>query len=240
MVKIMELGEIISDALAYPLKNIKALAIYAILGIILGIVAGSSLLAVLFSASSKNVLATIGSSLLAVIVTLVLGFFITGYQLDIMKFGIERREDGPGIDFVRQFLNGVKLFVVNFVYMIIPMIIGIICGMIFQNWLSSVITFIVTIIFALGMMMAQCRLAKTEDFGYALNIGEAIKDVTRVGLLKLLLLIILIFIIVFILVFIVAAIAQWNSTIGGILMGILGVYIVFFVARATGLLYSDV
>lgn len=236
----MELGEIISDALAYPLKNIKALAIYAILGIILGIVAGSSLLAVLFSASSKNVLATIGSSLLAVIVTLVLGFFITGYQLDITKYGIERREDGPGVDFVRQFMNGIKLFVVNFVYMIIPIIISVIVGMIFQNWLTSVITFIVTIIFALGMMMAQCRLAKTEDFGYALDIGEAIKDVTRVGLLKLLLFIILVFIITFILFFIVAAIMQWNSTIGGILMGIIGVYIVFFSARATGLLYSDV
>ena len=236
----MELGEIISDALAYPLKNIKALAIYAILGIILGIVAGSSLLAVLFSASSKNVLATIGSSLLAVIVTLVLGFFITGYQLDITKYGIERREDGPGVDFVRQFMNGIKLFVVNFVYMIIPIIISIVVGMIFQNWLTSIITFIVTIIFALGMMMAQCRLAKTEDFGYALDIGEAIKDVTRVGLLKLLLLIILVFIITFILFFIVAAIMQWNSTIGGILMGIIGVYVVFFSARATGLLYSDV
>ena len=240
MVKIMELGEIISDALAYPLKNIKALAIYAILGIILGIVAGSSLLAVLFSASSKNVLATIGSSLLAVIVTLVLGFFITGYQLDITKYGIERREDGPGVDFVRQFMNGIKLFVVNFVYMIIPIIISVIVGMIFQNWLTSVITFIVTIIFALGMMMAQCRLAKTEDFGYALDIGEAIKDVSRVGLLKLLLFIILVFIITFILFFIVAAIMQGNSTIGGILMGIIGVYVVFFSARATGLLYSDV
>lgn len=236
----MELGEIISDALAYPLKNIKALAIYAILGIILGIVAGSSLLAVLFSASSKNVLATIGSSLLAVIVTLVLGFFITGYQLDITKYGIERREDGPGVDFVRQFMNGIKLFVVNFVYMIIPIIISIVVGMIFQNWLTSIITFIVTIIFALGMMMAQCRLAKTEDFGYALDIGEAIKDVSRVGLLKLLLFIILVFIITFILFFIVAAIMQWNSTIGGILMGIIGVYVVFFSARATGLLYSDV
>lgn len=240
MVKIMELGEIISDALAYPLKNIKALAIYAILGIILGIVAGSSLVAVFLSASSKNVLATIGSSVLAFVVTLVLGFFITGYQLDIIKYGIERREDGPGVDFVRQFINGIKLFVVNFVYMIIPIIISVIVGMIFQNWLTSVITFIVTIIFALGMMMAQCRLAKTEDFGYALDIGEAIKDVSRVGLLKILLLIILLFIILFILFFIAAAIMQWNSTVGGIIMGVLGVYLVFFIARATGLLYSDV
>jgi hypothetical protein len=44
----------------------------------------------------------------------------------------------------------------------------------------------------------------------------------------------------FILALIVGAINQWNTTIGGILMGILGVYITFFSARATGLLYSDV
>ena len=35
----MELGEIFSDALSYPLQNIKALVIYVILGIILGIIA---------------------------------------------------------------------------------------------------------------------------------------------------------------------------------------------------------
>ena len=33
----MELGEILSDALVYPFHNIKALIIYLILGIILGI-----------------------------------------------------------------------------------------------------------------------------------------------------------------------------------------------------------
>ena len=34
--------------------------------------------------------------------------------------------------------------------------------------------------------------------------------------------------------------SQWNSTVGGILSGILGIYMVFFAGRALGLLYSDV
>ena len=89
-------------------------------------------------------------------------------------------------------------------------------------------------------MMGQCRLAKTEDLGYALSIGDAIGDISRIGIVKLLLFIIIVFIIAFVLFFIVGAIMRWNSTIGGILLGILGVYITFFSARATGLLYSDV
>ena len=44
----------------------------------------------------------------------------------------------------------------------------------------------------------------------------------------------------FVLLFIVNLVTQWNSTVGGILLGIIGVYITFFTARAVGLLYSDV
>lgn len=60
------------------------------------------------------------------------------------------------------------------------------------------------------------------------------------GILKVVLFIILIFVISFVLLFIVGLINQWNTTVGGILLGILGVYLVFFNGRATGLLYSDV
>ena len=83
-------------------------------------------------------------------------------------------------------------------------------------------------------------MAKTENLGNALSIGEAIGDITRVGIVKLILFIIVVFIIVFILALIVGFISQLNSIVGGILTGILGVYIIFFVSRATGLLYSDV
>ena len=124
--------------------------------------------------------------------------------------------------------------------MIIPIIIGAILAVIFQHWLSGLISFILAIVFSLALVMAQCRLAKTEDLGSALAIGEAIGDISRVGIVKLILFIVILVVIVFVLCFIVALITQWNSTVGGILLGILAIYVVFFEGRALGLLYSDV
>lgn len=236
----MELGEILSDALVYPFQNIKALVIYVILGIILGIAISGTVVGIAAGTASKNIFALVGSGIIGIFISLVIGFVITGYQLDIIKYGIERSAAAPGIDFVRQFINGVKYFVVIIVYMIIPIIIGAILAVIFQHWLSSIISFILAIVFSLALLMAECRLAKTEDLGYALAIGDAIGDISRIGALKVVLFIILIAVITFILFLIVGLINQWNSTVGGILLGILGVYIAFFIGRATGLLYSQV
>ena len=236
----MDIMEIMSDALVYPFHNIKALVIYVILGIIAGIAIAGTVFAVAAGAAAENALAVIGSGIIGIIITLIIGFLISGFELDIVKYGINRDPGSPGIDFVRQFINGVKLFVVNIVYFIIPIIIGAILAVIFQHWLSGIITLILTIIFALAAFMGHCRLAKTEDLGYALAIGEAIGDISRVGIIKLLAFIIVVFIIALILSMIVGLINNWNTTIGGILIGILGVYLTFFAGRAVGLLYSDV
>ncbi|WP_298499776.1 DUF4013 domain-containing protein [uncultured Methanobrevibacter sp.] len=236
----MELGEIFSDALMYPLQNIKALIIYVILGIILGIATAGTVGAISASVALNNVLAALGSGIIGIIIAVLLGFMIYGYELDIVKYGINREDRGPEIDFIRQFINGVKLFVVYIVYFLIPIIIGAILAIFFQHWLSGLITAILVIIFALAAMMGQCRLAKTEDLGYALSIGEAIGDISKVGPVKLVLFIILSFIIIFLLGLVVSIISKLNPTIGGILMGILGVYATFFIARGTGLLYSGV
>ena len=235
----MELMEIFSDALAYPLNNLKALIIYLVLGIILGIAIYGTVTAIGVSYAAQNVFALIGSGILGIIVALLIGFLIVGYELDIIKFGILRDADAPQIDFVRQFINGVKVFVVYIVYMIVPIIIGSLLAIIFQNWISQIIVAILSIIFTLALIMAECRLAKTEELGSALAIGEAIGDISRVGIVKLILFVILLFIISLVLYYIVILIGNWNSTLGGILLGIVGVYISFFSARATGLLYSD-
>ena len=236
----MEIMEIMQDALVYPLNNLKALVIYIILGIILGIAVIGTVVAIAASAAMDNTLAVIGTGIIGIIIALLIGFVISGYELDIVKYGINRNDGAPGIDIVRQFTNGVKLFAVNIVYFIIPIIIAAILAVIFQHWLSAIISALLFILFALAAFMGHCRLAKTEDLGNALAIGEAIGDISRVGIGKLILFIIVVVIVVFILYFIVTLIAQWNQTVGGTLMGILGVYITFFVGRATGLLYSDV
>ncbi len=200
----MNIGEIISDALVYPLHNIKSLIIYVILGILIGVAIGGTVAIYSVGASSQNIFAILGSSILTIIVSLLLRFFISGYQLDITKYGIERRDDGPEIDFVRQFFNGFKLFIVSVVYLIIPLIIAAIVSLIFQNWLSILISVIVTIIFSFALIMGQCRLAKTDDLGYALSIGDAIGDISKVGFGK-----IIVFIIVMFILF--AIVGQFNN-----------------------------
>ncbi|WP_296794591.1 DUF4013 domain-containing protein [uncultured Methanobrevibacter sp.] len=236
----MDLGEIIKDSLAYPINNIKSLIVYGILGIIVGIVVGSSFLGMVVSINGGKVVETLASGFIGFVVALFVGFVVSGYQLDIVKFGIDRRNDGPSFDVMRQFFNGVKVFVVSLIYYVIPLIIVAILGLFLKNWIMTIITFILFVIFALAQFMAQCRLAKTEDLGTALAIGEAIGDISRVGILRLLLFIVMVFLIAFILFFICALIMRWNSTVGGILMGFIGVYVMFFSGRASGLLYSDI
>ena len=237
----MGIGDIIGDAIAYPFSNIKALVLYAILGIIAGIIGGASLISIAASFSSKGIagFAFSGLSIVGIIVLILVIFLIEGYALDIIKFGIERRTDSPGIDFGRQVSNAIKLIIVSVVYYIIPAIIIFVLGIFLRDWILTIISIILIIIFALANFMAKCRLAKTDDLGDALAIGEAIGDISRVGFGKIIATVLVIFIILVIIAFIIGLISNANATIGNILLGIFSVYFVFFYNRAIGLLYSD-
>lgn len=237
----MDITEIIGDALAYPAKNITSLIIYMIIGIVTGLLGGASLVGMMASASGNNVLAAGGFGFLGILIFIIGSLLISGYSLDIVKFGIERREDGPGIDIVRQILNAIKVIVVNFVYYIIPAIVSwLLLTFLGNGYLTILIVFIIWVIFAFAEFMAVCRLAKTDSLGEALAIGEAIGDISKVGILKVLITIIAIFFIGIIVVFLIALFSQVNDVVGGILLGIFGVYFSFFSNRAIGLLYSDV
>ena len=237
----MSVGDIISDALVYPLNNIKALVLFLILGIIAAIIGGTSVIGLLTAAGTKGVssFAAGGIGIIGFIIFILVLFVIEGYALDIVKYGIERRSDSPGIDIGRQIANAIKLIIVDFVYYIVPSIIIFILGIFLKDWILTLISLILLIIFALANFMARCRLAKSDNLGDALAIGEAIGDISRVGIGKLLATVILVVIIVFIVVFIIGIIANFNNTIGNILLGIFMVYVVFFYHRAIGLLYSD-
>ena len=236
----MDFRDIFSDALTFPFNNIVSFILFIVLGIIAGIAVGGALAGVAFGMSSNNILAVLGSGFVGFVIALIVFLIISGYQLDIIKSGIQRIPNGPGIDPVRQLFNGLKLFVVSIVYYIIPFIIVSVLSIFLRDWLMLVLSFILYVVFALAQFMAQCRLAKTEDLGYALSIGEAIGDISKVGILNLLIFVVISILIVFLLVFIAALIARWNSYVGGVILGIVGVYIIFFIGRATGLLYSNV
>lgn len=236
----MDIFDLLRDSLVYPLNNIQSLLLYCLLGIVSGIVVGGTLAALIFSIAAGNVLATIGSGIAGIVVAVFLDFIISGYALDIVKYGIEKNNGAPGINFFRQFFNGVKLFAVSITYLFIPIIISAVLAVFFNQWVVILVAFILFVIFSLAQLMAQCRLAKTEDLLYALNIPEAIRDIARVGFIELLIFVVIISLISLVLLIIAGFITQWNSIVGGILMGIVSVYLIFFVNRVIGLLYSKV
>ena len=237
----MGVGNIIGDALAYPFSNIKALVLYVVLGIIAAIIGGASILAIAAAFTSKGLagFAFSGLSIVGVIVFLLVIFLIEGYALDIIKFGIERRDDSPGIDIGRQIANALKLIVVTIVYYIVPAIIVLVLGLFLKDWILLIISIILFVLFALANFMAKCRLAKTDSLGDALAIGEAIGDISRVGLGKIIATVLVIIIILVIIAFVIGLITNANATIGNILLGIFSVYFVFFYNRAIGLLYGE-
>ena len=236
----MGVGNIIGDALAYPFSNIKALVLYVVLGIIAAIIGGASILAIAAAFTSKGLagFAFSGLSIVGVIVFLLVIFLIEGYALDIIKFGIEGRDDSPGIDIGRQIANAFKLIVVTIVYFIVPTIIVIVLGLFLKDWILLIISIILFVLFALANFMAKCRLAKTDSLGDALAIGEAIGDISRVGLGKIIATVLVIIILLVIIAFVIGLITNANATIGNIILGIFSVYFVFFYNRAIGLLYA--
>ena len=163
----MGVGNIIGDALAYPFNNIKALVLYVVLAIIAGIIGGATLLSSAASFSSQGFagFAFSGLSIVGIIVFILVLFLIEGYGLDIIKYGIERRADGPGIDIGRQISNAAKLIIVSIVYYVIPAIIIFILQLFLKDWIMTIISIILVIVFALANFMAKCRLAKTDNLG---------------------------------------------------------------------------
>ncbi|WP_407414261.1 DUF4013 domain-containing protein [Methanobrevibacter sp.] len=96
------------------------------------------------------------------------------------------------------------------------------------------------VIFGFILSMAESRLANTGSLKEALNIFETIKDITRIGAGKVILVILLVFILIIILEIILTFILNrypFLLTTFGI---IITPYFILVTQRAIGLLYSDI
>lgn len=237
---IMDISEIITDALVYPVHNIKALIIYIILGIVAGVAGIATLVSIAAACLSDSPIAIGLTAIIGLLICIILLLLVDGYTLDIVKYGINRRADGPEIDVARQVSNAAKLIIVGIVYYLIPVIIAWLLSFLLGNGILTVfIIFVLYVVFALAEFMAKCRLAKTDELSSALAVGEAIGDISKVGILRLIVTIIVILVVTLIAFVLAALIASYSEIAGGIVFGILSVYTIFFSNRAIGLLYSD-
>lgn len=237
----MEIMEIITEAINYPLNHMKELGIYIAIMFVISLIMLLTLGVAVIGASMDSAAAVGISGIIGIILILLIALLVEGYGLDIIKLSIERSDDAPSIDITRQIINGCKYIIMAVVYLIIPIIIMAILGAI-NDTLGLIVGVILFIIFGLALFMGACRLAETESLGYALNIKEAINDIMSVGIVKLLVILIVIVIIGAILN-IIAGLFSGHGTIGDILSiiisAVVSAYMFFFQNRAIGLLYSD-
>lgn len=277
----MEILDIIKESFIFPSKNLEKLAIYIVLMFVMGLLIGGGLVLAVLSIDNEMILAVVGFILF--IIGIILSFIIAGYQLGILKSGIDQADEAPSFDWKNDLINGIKVLVVNIVYFIIPTIIVAIIGLIvdvpgnianvaqeaaftpanatamanstgvatqaisdaaMSGLLTSlaitgIIALIVFIIFAFLATMGESRLANTGSLGEALNIPEAYRDLTRIGVGKVIAVILLTVIVVAVIEAILGYIYGQIPQLS-ILSIIVTPYFAFFTQRATGLLYSDI
>ena len=115
--------DLFKEALVYPTKDYKALVIFGVIFLI------ANLSSVLIAWNIEINGAVI--SLLAII-SLILYFVTEGYILSVLKETINLGDEIPALNILENFIDGLKLLVVQIVYYIIPTIIVLLVG-----WVSG-------------------------------------------------------------------------------------------------------
>ncbi len=237
----MEIGEIISDAIRYPLNHTKSLLIYIVIMFVIALIAIFTGIGLVAGQQTNQLFASGIIGFIGLILIIIIALLVDGYGLDIVKLGIDKSDAAPEIDIARQVIAGLKYLIVTIVYLIIPLIVmGLLSAI--NDTLGLIVGVILFIIFGLALIMGECRLANTGSIGEALNIPEAIKDLQAIGIFKVLIVLIIVCIIAVILSWIAglfAGMGDIGSFISSVLTAIVGAYTFFFGNRATGLLYSD-
>lgn len=248
----MEISDIIENSLKFPMDNLTSLGIYIGLYLLIGILVIFSIFALISTVVISPSMVIVSAILL--ILALIVYFVIGGYQVEIIKTGVNHENIVPSIQFKETFILGIKAFIVAFIYMLIPLIIMSILFFATAG-LSSLtslthsadvalagfgilipIGIILFIIFSFFHFMANGRLAETDSLGYALNIPEAVRDISRIGVSKV---IVTVLVLVIILVA-VSGILHLIPIIGSIISIIVTPYLIFTLNRGNGLLYADV
>ncbi|MDR1820792.1 MAG: DUF4013 domain-containing protein [Methanobrevibacter sp.] len=126
----MNFSEIFLDALKYPTKNYLKLVILGILCFIP--VIPMLCISVLYGPNNISLDGlVIGLGLLSAVLFLVIYLFIFGYLFSIVKNTVENNDGYPEFKFLDNFVDGIKLVIIQFVYFIIPSIISFILVIVF-------------------------------------------------------------------------------------------------------------
>ncbi len=271
----MNVTEIIKDAFLFPSKNIGKFAIYLLLSLFM---AWFVFMGIFTYASGLINAVNYLTGGMCLIISLLIGFIITGYHIKVIKSGIELNDNVPVFEWYEDFMTGFDNIMVSMLYFIIPILIVLLVGLsthvldnsiaivkefvllIFNDsrWggsldsavntlshatsiaITSAVALILFVIFSFLQSMAKTRLANTGSIWEALNIFEAAKDITKIGVGKVILLILLLVLIIPIIEIILIVILRGFLLLLPLINIILIPYLALTFQRALGLLYSNI
>lgn len=237
----MSLKEIFSDSIRYPFSDVSKFVIIGILALI---------------AAMSGILTNykVDGAVMAVagVISFIAALAVNGYGVSVIKSGIDKSSDVPGLDFVNNIVNGVKVVIINFIYFIIPLVIVLIlAGLSTMGLLVDekvflglgvtviIVAVILYILFAIMAYVAVARFASTGEFSDALALRDVFGDVKRIGILKIIGFVILLFVLM-IVVLAVMGIIGLIPYVGMVISSFVGAaFLVFLSNRALGLLYAD-
>jgi len=179
-----------------------------------------------------------------------------GYSLRVMKGTTPAPEPG---EYLGMFIDGIKMIIIEIVYMIIPFIIGIgvfflsggfgsltmygmnvnspaaYIGMLIATGGISLLLFMfVAFIFSLFGIIGMVRFARTGKMGEAFAFGEISSTIGKIGWIQYIIALLLIFIVVFI----IYAIIAFIPVIGWLINIVIAPYIAILFARYYSNLYD--
>lgn len=120
------------------------------------------------------------------IISFIVSLFIMGYQYDIVKFSIDKKEDLPGFsDILGMFIKGIKYFIVCLAYSIIPILVmggGIV--LIGNSSILPIIILIGMLLFIIAyflMIMALNNMIAHDSIKKAFDFNEIIGNISNLG-----------------------------------------------------------
>ena len=192
------------EGLKYPFNDVKKLLCFGVLFAIF------DLLSMAFTMKTLDITRTIthalenanvtvstlnysqmpGTDIYTAIGILIAGFivslFIMGYQYDVIRFSIDRKDDLPGFaDIAGMFIRGLKYFIVILAYFIPPMIV-LFLGMLLVGDSSvmlivMLISAILSIIAFFLLIMALNNMAAHDSLKKAFDFGEITENISNLG-----------------------------------------------------------
>ena len=134
----MNITEIIKDAFLFPSKNMERFAVYLVLSVLMTVfILGGTLVYPWGFFNVDNY--AIGGIYL--VIALVIGFFISGYHLKVIKSGIELDDEVPVFELGENFLGGFEITNISVFYFIIQAFIiavAVLATNVFGNAIATV------------------------------------------------------------------------------------------------------